>query len=123
VHPDTAARYGLDDGSWVAVETEAGAGACRLRVEISDRTTPDVVTTGIGWWRPEAAAPEFAVLDINVNAALTYGGPMDPASGSVDTRYLPCRLRALDDIAADEAAAVPGIRPPIHTPELHEAVK
>jgi anaerobic selenocysteine-containing dehydrogenase len=94
IHPDTAAELGFEDGIWVTVETEGGAGACRLRVEITDRTAPDVVTTGIGWWRPEAAAPEFASLDINVNAALTYDGPMDPASGSVDTRALPCRLRA-----------------------------
>jgi hypothetical protein len=36
--------------------------------------------------------PEFAALDININAALTYSGPMDPMSGSVDTRALPCRL-------------------------------
>jgi hypothetical protein len=28
-----------------------------------------------------------------VNAALTYAGPMDPMSGSVDTRAVPCRLR------------------------------
>ncbi len=74
-------------------KTEAGAAPCRLRTEITDRTAPDIVTTGIGWWRPEANGPEFDVLDINVNAALTYAGPMDPMSGSVDTRALPCRLR------------------------------
>jgi anaerobic selenocysteine-containing dehydrogenase len=94
IHPVTAGRLGLVDGSWIIVETEAGAAPCRLRAEITDRTAPDVVTTGIGWWRPEDSGPEFAVLDINVNAALTYDGPMDPMSGSVDTRALPCRLRA-----------------------------
>ena len=99
LHPDTAKRFGVAEGDWVAVETESGAGSCKLRVEITDRTTPDVVTTGIGWWRPEGATPTFDALDININAALTYGGPMDPATGSVDTRYLPCRLRRLDDVA------------------------
>jgi anaerobic selenocysteine-containing dehydrogenase len=94
IHPETAGRLGLADGSWILVETEAGPAPCRLRAEVTDRTAPDVVTTGIGWWRPEASGPEFAVLDINVNAALTYAGPMDPMSGSVDTRALPCRLRA-----------------------------
>ncbi|WP_249780976.1 molybdopterin-dependent oxidoreductase [Bradyrhizobium sp. dw_78] len=93
IHPETAGRLGLADDSWVIVETEAGAAPCRLRAEITDRTAPDIVTTGIGWWRPEADGPEFDVLDINVNAALTYAGPMDPMSGSVDTRALPCRLR------------------------------
>ena len=95
LHPATAARLGVADGDWVAVETEAGAGPCRLRAEITDRTAPDVVTTGIGWWRPEAAGPTYDALDINVNAALSYHGPTDPATGSVDTRSLPCRLRLL----------------------------
>ena len=93
IHPVTAAKLGLADGAWITVETEAGPAPCRLRAEITDRTAPDVVTTGIGWWRPEATGPEFAALDINVNAALSYAGPMDPMSGSVDTRALPCRLR------------------------------
>jgi thiosulfate reductase/polysulfide reductase chain A len=83
---------GLVDGAWIIVETEAGPAPCRLRAEITDRTALNVVTTGIGWWRPEAMGPEYAVLDININAALTYDGPMDPMSGSVDTRSLPCRL-------------------------------
>ncbi len=92
IHPRTAMRLGVDEGDWVAVETEASAGPCRLRVKITDRTTPEVVTTGIGWWRPEGTGPAFDALDINVNAALTYRGPMDAATGSVDTRYLPCRV-------------------------------
>jgi thiosulfate reductase/polysulfide reductase chain A len=92
IHPETAAKLGLADGAWVIVETEAGPAPCRLLAEITDRTAPNVVTTGIGWWRPEASSPEFAALDININAALTYAGPMDPMSGSVDTRALPCRL-------------------------------
>jgi anaerobic selenocysteine-containing dehydrogenase len=93
IHPDTAARLGIADGSWIIVETEAGPAPCRLLADVTDRTAPDVVTTGIGWWRPEASGPEFGALDINVNAALTYAGPMDPMSGSVDTRAVPCRLR------------------------------
>ena len=92
IHPETAAQMGLVDGAWIVVETETGPAPCRLRAEITDRTAPNVVTTGIGWWRPEGAGPEFAALDININAALTYAGPMDPMSGSVDTRALPCRL-------------------------------
>ncbi len=106
VHPLTAERLGVADGDWVAVETQAGAGPCRLRVEVTDRTTPGVVTTGIGWWRPEGAGPTFDALDINVNAALTYQGPMDPATGSVDTRYLPCRLRRLDASTPDAARTI-----------------
>jgi anaerobic selenocysteine-containing dehydrogenase len=92
VHPQTASAYGLRTDDWVTVEAAGGHGACRLRVDVNDRTQPGVLSTGIGWWRPEAAAPEFGVLDVNVNAALSYEGAMDPASGSVDTRAIPCRL-------------------------------
>jgi thiosulfate reductase / polysulfide reductase chain A len=35
------------------------------------------------------------VLDININAALSYSGPYDPASGSADTRGVPCRISPL----------------------------
>jgi thiosulfate reductase / polysulfide reductase chain A len=92
VHPETAAEHGLADGTWAVVE--AAGGACRLKVHVSDRTLPGVVTTGIGWWRPEAPGPEFGVLDVNVNAALSYQGVMDPVTGSVDTGGIPCRVRA-----------------------------
>jgi anaerobic selenocysteine-containing dehydrogenase len=93
VHPSTAADHGLADGAWAVVEAAGGNGACRLKVHVTDRTQPSVVTTGIGWWRPEAPAPEFGALDVNVNAALSYQGTMDPVSGSVDTGAIPCRVR------------------------------
>ncbi|WP_428493044.1 molybdopterin-containing oxidoreductase family protein [Rhodopila sp.] len=94
IHPLTAADHGLRDGEWALLEAAGGNGTCRLKVHVSERTQPGVITTGIGWWRPEAPGPEFGVLDINVNAALSYEGVMDPASGSVDTGAIPCRVRA-----------------------------
>lgn len=94
VHPVTAADHGLRDGEWALLEANGGSGTCRLKVHVSDRTQPGVITTGIGWWRPEAPGPEFGVLDVNVNAALSYQGVMDPVSGSVDTGAIPCRVRA-----------------------------
>jgi anaerobic selenocysteine-containing dehydrogenase len=95
VHPATAEDHGLRDGDWAMVEAAGGKGACRLKVHVSDRTQPGVITTGIGWWRPEAPGPEFGVLDVNVNAALSYQGIMDPVSGSVDSGAIPCRMRAI----------------------------
>ena len=92
VHPDTAARHALHDGEWAIVQTAAGQ--CRLKVALSERVPADVVSTGMGWWRPRGEGPEFGALDVNVNAALSYAGPYDPATGSPDSRGIPCRIAA-----------------------------
>lgn len=92
VHPETAAKYGVATGDWVTVETAGGPGACRLRVDVTDATPPDVVSTGMGWWFPDAAGPDRGAFDVNVNAAMSYDGPWDPVSGSADTRGLRCRI-------------------------------
>jgi anaerobic selenocysteine-containing dehydrogenase len=94
MHPETALGHGLRDGDWAMVEPAGGRGVCRLKVHVSDRTQPGVLTTGIGWWRPEAQGPDFGALDINVNAALSYQGVKDAVTGSVDTGAIPCRVRA-----------------------------
>jgi hypothetical protein len=49
----------------------------------------------MGWWLPGDPAPEHGALDVNINAALSYDGPYDPASGSSDIRGLRCRVRAI----------------------------
>jgi anaerobic selenocysteine-containing dehydrogenase len=94
VHPDTARALSVTDGAWVTVDVPNGPGGCRLRAKVTDRTPPGVVSTGMGWWRPHSMAPDHGALDININAALPYEGRFDPASGSVDTRGLLCRVRA-----------------------------
>lgn len=94
IHPDTARELGVADGDWVKVETPRGQGACRVKAQVTDATAPGIVVTGMGWWLPEAAGPEFGALDININAALSYAGPYDTASGSADTRGVPCRISA-----------------------------
>jgi anaerobic selenocysteine-containing dehydrogenase len=93
MHPETARALGLNDGAWVHLEVARGKGACRLRVRLSDDTPREVVNTGMGWWLPGDPAPEHGALDVNINAALSYDGPYDPASGSSDIRGLPCRVR------------------------------
>lgn len=95
IHPRTAAEQGLYDGQWVALETSNVQGQCKLQVMITDRLQPGVVSTGMGWWRPEAEAPGFDALTININAVLSYSGPTDPVTGSIDSRGIPCRLRGV----------------------------
>lgn len=93
IHPETARACGIADGDWVIVETDESAGSCRLRAKVTDSTPRAVVSTGMGWWRPQASSPDRGVLDINVNAALSYAGPYDPVTGSASIRGQRCRIR------------------------------
>jgi len=39
-------------------------------VKLSNATPPDLVNTGMGWWRPSGRSPEHGALEININTAL-----------------------------------------------------
>ena len=80
-------------------------GSCRLKAKLTDATPPDVISTGMGWWRPHDAAPDRGALDININAALSYAGPYDPVTGSASIRGQRCRIRRLADAAEAQAGA------------------
>ena len=92
IHPETARRLGVAEGDWVRVETAGHPGRCRLRAKLTEATAPDTVATGMGWWRPDAPGPDFGALEVNINAAMSYSGPYDAASGSANTRGVPCRV-------------------------------
>ena len=92
MHPDTAHAYNMNEDDWVDVEVAGIEGRCKVRLKLSDGTQRNVVSTGMGWWRPSEAAPEHGVLEININAVLSYSGPFDPISGSSNIRGLRCRV-------------------------------
>ena len=95
VHPATLVTLGITDGEWVEITTMNGPGTFQAVVESTDRVPPEVVATGMGWWYPEAQAPWFGLFEVNVNAALSYGGPYDPVVGSPDSRGLRCRIERM----------------------------
>jgi thiosulfate reductase / polysulfide reductase chain A len=78
--------------SWVCVRTPASAGSCEARVALTERVPPGIAVTGMGWWRPDGAAPLYGALEININAVLSYTGPYDAASGSPNSRGLACSI-------------------------------
>ena len=92
IHPNTAAHYAISDGDWISVETPHVDGRCQLKARLSEDTLDGVLTTGVGWWRPEAAGPYFGSRDVNINAAMSYSRRWDKASGSADTRGVACRI-------------------------------
>ena len=100
IHPATAASLGIGAADWVTVEVAGGTGRCRLRAKLTEDVEEDVVSTGMGWWLPEAPAPELGALDVNINGAMSYGPPYDPAAGSAETRGLRCRVTRLAEEGA-----------------------
>lgn len=95
IHPATADRLRIANGVWVTLRTPRASGRCSLKARITEDTLPDVLTTGMGWWLPEAPAPDFGAKSINVSAAMTYSGPWDKISGSADTGGIACRIEAV----------------------------
>ncbi len=92
IHPETAGRFRVADGDWIKLTTPRSSGACSLKARVTHDSLPGVLTTGMGWWLPEAAGPEFGSRTINVSAAMSYSGPWDRASGSADTGGIACRI-------------------------------
>jgi thiosulfate reductase / polysulfide reductase chain A len=95
IHPATARAMAVADEQWVRIETPGTRGSCKAKIKITENTPEGVVSTGMGWWRPGSMMPGSGAFDVNINAAMTYDGPWDPISGSVDSRGILCRIVAV----------------------------
>jgi anaerobic selenocysteine-containing dehydrogenase len=89
VHPDDAARLGLDDGGEARVESAAGAVVAP--VELSDEVMPGVVSLPHGWGHGQpgtrlATAAAHAGVNSNV---LAGPGMVDPLSGNAAVNGIP----------------------------------
>ncbi len=95
IHPKTAQAMAVADDQWVRIETPGARGSCKAKIKVTENTPEGVVSTGMGWWRPGSMMPGHGAFDVNINAAMTYDGPWDPISGSVDSRGILCRITAV----------------------------
>ncbi len=53
INPETAKKYGISDGDWVAIENPEGR--CVQRAHVSHEVEPRVIHCEHGWWFPEQA--------------------------------------------------------------------
>jgi len=81
IHPDTASRYGLNDGEMTEVETAHGK--IELKACVTEKIGRDIVQLPEGW--EEANANE-----------LTSFEDADPISGFPNLKGLRCRIRKVD---------------------------
>jgi anaerobic selenocysteine-containing dehydrogenase len=95
LHPDTAAARSITAGSWVAVETPAGA--MRARARLNEKLDPRIVVGEHGWWQQceelgapgyDAFSPEGANFNATVDASIR-----DPVSGTPSHRANLCEIR------------------------------
>ena len=86
----TAERRGLHEGEWAYIETLRGQITQKVAV-LSDM--PDgIVSCEMGWWYPEAGAPDYGWQESNANVLTVGSGECDPVTGSYQLRALLCRI-------------------------------
>jgi len=91
INPETAAKYGIENGDQVWIEN--GMGKCRQRAKITPIVPPWMVNADYGWWFPEQEGAEpnlFGMWDVNINQLV----PMLPGKSGYGANYksLICKI-------------------------------
>jgi len=104
LHPQAAAARNISDGSWIDVQTPAGA--MRVRARLNDKLHPRVVVGEHGWWEAcgELGAasydpfnPEGANFNGTIDATIR-----DPVSGTPAHRANLCQIRLAENALSNE---------------------
>ncbi len=90
IHPETAARYGIEDGDWMWIETRRGR--IKQKAKLSDGIDPRVISAEHAWWFPDEPGPEYGIWKSNVNVLTDNSPPYDPQMGTYQLRGLLCRV-------------------------------
>ncbi|MBW1801248.1 MAG: molybdopterin-dependent oxidoreductase, partial [Deltaproteobacteria bacterium] len=94
IHPETAQKYGVEDGDWVWIETPRGR--IRQQCQCFDGIHPQVVHGEHGWWFPELPGEEpwlSGMWESNINI-LTDDDPerCNPRSGGWPLKTALCKV-------------------------------
>lgn len=106
IHPESAARFGIANGTWMWIETPRGR--IRQKAKVTDGIDPRVIHVQHGWWFPEQSGPEYGVWTSNANLLTNNQPPYDLAMGTYQLRALLCRVTPAD--APDTDAKKSGAR-------------
>ena len=95
MNPKTGGDHGIQNGDWVYIETRRG------RITQKANFLPDmpenVVSCEMGWWYPEAGAPDYGWAESNANILTVGEAPHDPIGGAYPLRALLCRIEKNPD--------------------------
>ena len=91
LHPETAAKYGIDDGDWMWIESRRGK--IKQKAKVTDKIDPRVIHCEHGWWFPERQdSTDYGVWESNANVLTNNRAPFDPAMGTYQLRGLLVRI-------------------------------
>ncbi len=90
LHPETAAKYGIQDGEWIWIENQRGR--ITQKAWLRPEMDPRVINCEMGWWYPEAGPPDYGWEEANFNLLTRGEPPGDPFSGAYTLRGLLCRV-------------------------------
>lgn len=91
IHPDTAAKEGIQEGDWVVIESRRGK--IRQRAKFFKGLRPEVISAEHAWWFPEAKDNQGDWKSSNVNMLIDNAyDNCDPAMGATHIRSLLCRV-------------------------------
>ncbi len=90
LHPDTAKKYGLEEGGWAYIVTKEGK--IKQRLALNRNLDPRVVVAAFGWWFPEQTGTGYGWSDSNINMLTPSGPDYDPSTGGITLRGIPCRV-------------------------------
>lgn len=90
LHPDTAQKFGLVEGSYIYIESKIGR--VKQRLALNRNIDPRVIFATFGSWFPEK--PDYGWTECNLNMITSTGPDYDPSTGGVPMRGIPCRVYA-----------------------------
>jgi anaerobic selenocysteine-containing dehydrogenase len=96
IHPQTAAKHGINEGNWVWIESPRGR--AKERTKLNKGIHPDVIVAEHGWWYPEIKSPDHGwdVSNINMLTDNSHES-MDPVMGATNLRVLLCNVRRCEE--------------------------
>jgi anaerobic selenocysteine-containing dehydrogenase len=91
VNPETGKKYGIEDNSWITIETRLGS--ITQKAAFDSSINPGTLCADYGWWTPEAS-PEnlFGWNDSNINIIVHDGPEVGKEMGTPQLRGIPCSI-------------------------------
>lgn len=96
----TGEKYGIADGQWVYIETLRGR--ITQKAKFLEDMPDEIISCEMGWWYPEAGAPDYGWQESNVNILTVGAAPCDPIGGAYQLRGLLCKIYKNESCSIEE---------------------